>query len=214
MKIEALIISAGYSRRMKDFKPLLKFEGIPFILSIILKLYRYCERIHIVIGYRAEEIKEVLSKWFNHPPAEILLLANRISEEEWFTLKESVHCIYHPNYDQGMFSSLQAGLVYCQNTDWILYHFVDQPHIPESFYSSFTKQISTDYDWIQPCYHQQKGHPIFLNKSLFPIILKEAPSQSLSRIFKNSVIKTKLWNCPYPQVLRDFDSPLDMQPGE
>jgi molybdenum cofactor cytidylyltransferase len=214
MQIEALIISAGYSRRMNDFKPLLKFEGIPFILSVILKLYRHCEKINIVTGYRAEDIKAVLSEWFSHQPAEILLQANRISEDEWRTLKESVHCIYHPKYDQGMFSSFQAGLAYCQKTDWILYHFVDQPHIPGSFYSSFIKQVSTDYNWIQPRYQQQKGHPILLHKSLFPMILKEDPSQTLSWISRNPVIKSKLWDCTYPQILQDFNFPHDIPSGE
>jgi len=214
MKIEALIISAGYSRRMNDFKPLLKFEGIPFILSIILKLYHNCEKIHIVTGYRAEDLKEVLSEWFNRQPEEILPQANRISADDWHSLKQTVHYIYHPKYEQGMFSSFQAGLAHGQQADWILYHFVDQPHIPGPFYGSFIKQVSPDHNWIQPCYQQRKGHPILLHNTLFPLILKEAPSSSLSWISKNPEIKMKIWDCSYPQILQDFDFPLDILTGE
>ncbi|OGB69163.1 MAG: hypothetical protein A2Y94_07730 [Caldithrix sp. RBG_13_44_9] len=214
MKIEALIISAGYSSRMNDFKPLMKFNGLPFLLNIILKLYRHCEKVHVVTGYRTEDIEEVLAEWLNRQPAAGFFDSGHLSEKEWFSLKDIVHYIYHPDYDKGMFSSLQAGLAFCQKADWILYHFVDQPHIPGSFYDAFTQQISTDFNWIQPCYQQRKAHPLLLHQSLFPVILRENPSGSLYQISRNPGIKKKMWDCPYPQILQNFNSPSDLQPGE
>jgi CTP:molybdopterin cytidylyltransferase MocA len=198
---------------MNDFKPLMKFGGLPYVLNIILKLYRHCNRVHVVTGYRTEDIKETLTEWFDRQSEKGWFDRIGKSQKEWSLLRESVNYIYHPNYEQGMFSSLQAGLAHCQKTEWIIYHFVDQPHIPEAFYNSFVKQISGDSNWIQPCYQHRKGHPILLDQSLFPEILQADPSSSLYWISQSSTIKKKLWDCPYPQILQNFNSPSDLQPG-
>ncbi len=49
-----------------------------------------------------------------------------------------------------MFTSLQTGLTAAINSDWILYHFVDQPGLPNKFYQEFIKQIDDEHNWIQP----------------------------------------------------------------
>ena len=213
MQIEALIISAGYSSRMNEFKPLMKFEGLPFILHIIFKLSRHCDKVHIVTGYRTEDIRKELNGWFHQQPETAWLEKIDGSDEEWSSLHTKVNYIFHPDFDQGMFSSLKTGLFSCQYADWILYHFVDQPHIPGEFYNSFIEQISDAFNWIQPCYQQRRGHPILFHQSLFPEILQADNSGSLYQISQNSAIKKKLWDCPYPQILQNFNSPSDLQPG-
>lgn len=214
MEIAALVISAGFSRRMQSFKPLLTYEGVPFIISIILKLYSHLKKIFIVTGYRREDIEETLYQWFYRLPEPALLQAHHLLESEWNLLKDHVHCVYNADYDQGMFSSLQKGLSHCQDNHWVLYHFIDQPHIPRSFYGLFLQQISPDYNWIQPCYQHKKAHPLLLHHSLFPLILQERNTSSLQAISQHPLVKKKLWECQYPQVLQDFDSPVDYQSGE
>lgn len=214
MKIEALIISAGYSSRMIEFKPLMKFDGLPFILHIILKLSRHCDKVYIVTGYRTEDIKERLAEWFHQSPEKTWLEKIGGSAETWSALGKKVNYIFNPDYDRGMFSSLRTGLLSCQDAEWIFYHFVDQPHIPGEFYHSLIKQISSDFNWIQPCYQQRRGHPILLHQSLFSEIFEADSSSSLYQISHNSAIKKKLWDCPYPQILKNFNSPSDLQLGE
>jgi molybdenum cofactor cytidylyltransferase len=214
MKIEAIVISAGYSSRMNDFKPLMKFEGLPFILQVILKLSDCCDKVHVVTGYRSEDIKEVLTEWFQRSPETAWFEKIGGSKNEWSSLLKKVKYIYNPNFEQGMFSSLKSGLFSCQDAEWILYHFVDQPHIPKEFYNSFIRQISDNFNWIQPCYQQRRGHPLLFHQSLFPEILQADSFSSLYQISQNSAIKKKLWDCPFPQILQNFNSPSDLQPGE
>ena len=76
-----------------------------------------------------------------------------------------------------MFSSLKYGLNVEINAEWILYHFVDQPGLPEEFYQEFTEQMDNDYDWIQPSYNSKNGHPLLLQSSIFNSIL-ELPDDS------------------------------------
>ena len=109
-----------------------------------------------------------------------------------------------------MFLSLQTGLKKISNCDWLLYQFVDQPHIPEIFYKEIIKQIDNNIDWIQPAYNQKKGHPILLRKSLFSVIL-DSKIKSLKEISQSSIIKKKIWNCTYPQVVEDIDTREDYQ---
>ena len=59
MKISGLIVAAGLSSRMKDFKPLMKIENKPLILNTINSLRQsQIEDINIVVGYRGKEIEE------------------------------------------------------------------------------------------------------------------------------------------------------------
>jgi molybdenum cofactor cytidylyltransferase len=109
-----------------------------------------------------------------------------------------------------MFSSLQVGLREISDCDWLLYHFVDQPHLPQGFYSKFIDQIEKAYNWIQPQDKDQKGHPILIHKSLFPDIL-DSNSTSLKEISHLHEIKKKIWNCKYPQVVEDIDTKEDYQ---
>ena len=109
-----------------------------------------------------------------------------------------------------MFSSLQVGLKQMSTCDWLLYHFVDQPHLPQNFYTGLINQIEKYYHWIQPEYNTKKGHPILLHNSMFPKIL-DSTSTSLKEISQSSEIKKKIWNCSYPQVVEDIDTNEDYQ---
>lgn len=109
-----------------------------------------------------------------------------------------------------MFSSLQAGLKELSDCDWLLYHFVDQPHLPAQFYVEFTEQIDESFDWIQPQYSDKKGHPILLNKSLFSQIL-DSKINSLKEINQSRSINKKIWHCTYSQVVEDIDTKDDYQ---
>ena len=91
-----------------------------------------------------------------------------------------------------------------------MYHFVDQPHLHQQFYSEFIKQIETKFNWIQPEYNIKKGHPILLHSSLIPNIL-DSNSTSLKEISHLPEIKKKIWNCKYPQIVEDIDTNEDYQ---
>jgi CTP:molybdopterin cytidylyltransferase MocA len=181
---DALILAAGFSSRMNHFKPLLQYNNNTFVESIILKLLKHVNNIIIVTGYNSDELTTFLE--------------NRFSKN----LKK-IKLIFNQEYKKGMLGSMQVGISQInKNTRWILYHFVDQPHLPNSFYSEFIKQIDDAYHWIQPEYQDKRGHPILLKQDIFEAIL-EIPENKDLKSLKH--IKKKFWNCRYKQILQDFD---------
>jgi molybdenum cofactor cytidylyltransferase len=110
-----------------------------------------------------------------------------------------------------MFTSLKCGLNEEMNAKWILYHFVDQPGLPEEFYQAFTEQMDNKFDWIQPIYNNEKGHPLLLQNSIFNTILELPDESSLKDFSKNSDVNKKFWECSYREILQDIDFPSDLK---
>jgi CTP:molybdopterin cytidylyltransferase MocA len=179
---------------MEDFKPLLNYDGKTFVSSILEKLYPVCKKIGIVTGFKSNEVKYEINNFINK---------TNINNSK-------IQIIDNPGFETGMFSSLQTGLKELSMCDWLIYHFVDQPHLPANFYPEFIDQIENGYDWIQPQYNHKKGHPILLNKSLFVKIL-DLKIESLKEIGQSQSTKKKIWNCTYPQVVEDIDTQEDYQ---
>ena len=87
MKIGALILAAGLSSRMDEFKPLLEVEGKSLIENAIA-LFKDTgiEEIVTVVGYRAETLIPIIET-------------------------ASSRYVVNENYQAGMFSSIQKGVV-------------------------------------------------------------------------------------------------------
>ncbi|MGI6225278.1 MAG: nucleotidyltransferase family protein, partial [Peptococcales bacterium] len=80
-KLVALILAAGYSSRMGDFKPLLSLDS-EYVITRTVNSLRAAgiADIRVIVGYRAEDLLPVLSSLGVTP-------------------------VLNDNYDQGMFSS-------------------------------------------------------------------------------------------------------------
>jgi len=194
--INGLLISAGLSGRMGQFKPLMLYKGKSFVVTIVEKLLTVCERVVVVTGFQKYKIGSIINSQFS-------ILNSQFHKR--------VNCIYNPNYEHGMFTSLQTGLTELKDSDWIIYHFVDQPFHQEKFYSELISQIDDSKDWIQPCYNGKEGHPVLFKKKIFEKILTADQASSLRMIRDDGDTKKKNWECGYSQILKDFDTPEDMQ---
>lgn len=186
--ITGIILTAGLSGRMNSFKPLLKLnDGKTFIQNIAGKLIQVCDEVIIVTGFKSNEIEENL---------------NSIKQ------KEKLRFVFNENYQLGMFTSLQAGLREA-NSKWFLYHFVDQPSLPLSFYSDFIKQIDNQFNWIQPINNNRKGHPILFDDFVKNKILEISIDKTLRDVTQDNSIKKKFWECDTDLIFQDLDSPKD-----
>ena len=194
-KIKGLIVAAGLSGRMKSFKPLTDYKGKPFIINIILKLEVICDQIFIVTGHNEDDLKSAV--------------INDLTKANQTELLKKIFFIYNDSFQKGMFTSLQKGILTAKNRDWILYHFVDQPGLPEIFYNNFILQIDNQHNWIQPSYKNQHGHPILLGKDLFELINNSSPDSNLREISNNPIVKKKYWGCNYKEIFQDIDTEED-----
>jgi molybdenum cofactor cytidylyltransferase len=85
-RFTALVLAAGYSSRMMDFKPLLKF-GAETVLELVISLLSGTgiSDIRVVIGYRAHDIEPILER-------------------------RNIKWITNEKYQDGMMSSVKAGI--------------------------------------------------------------------------------------------------------
>jgi len=191
--VTALILSAGLSQRMGGrLKPLIDYNGSPFLVHIIQKVAAVCQEIVIVTGYKASFVQDEINERFEKNKQDLI---------------KKINWCYNANFEQGMLSSLQKGLSVIHSADWILYHFTDQPTIPDKFYEEFIKQIHSNYEWLQPQYKGQSGHPVLFSQRLAERILALESNQSLRDISKDPKLKHKNWHCDFPEILTDYDTP-------
>ncbi len=178
---------------MGEFKPLMNYNDNPFIVTITKKLLTVCESVTIVTGHKSTEIEDTIKYAFLEG-----------------TLFPRVELVINPFYELGMFTSLQRGVKELKDSEWILYHFVDQPFHKEKFYKEFVSQVDNKFDWIQPVYGGSEGHPVIFKNTLFEKIVSSPQNYSLRTIRDNASTKKKIWNCNYPQILEDFDTQSDI----
>jgi molybdenum cofactor cytidylyltransferase len=186
--ISGLLLCAGLSGRMGTSKALMIYNGLPFAILIIKKLLLVCNEVIVVVGHESEKIETGIK--------------NYLKADEVLKVK----FVLNDNYNAGMFSSLQCGLKCISNTDWILYHFVDQPSLPVSFYNQFVEQLSEGINWVQPSHKNNLGHPVLFNRKVTNMILQLSENNSLRDLSNDQGITKQIWNCNYPEVLQDIDT--------
>ena len=187
-KLTGIVLSAGLSGRMNSFKPLLKLNnGKTFVRTIVDKLFLICDEIIVVTGHKSNEVIKSLSTSVR---------------------QNKIKFVFNNNYKSGMFTSLQVGL---KNTDssWYLYHFVDQPSLPNDFYTEFVKQIDAKSNWIQPVLGNRKGHPILLDNKVKELILESSIDSTLRDVAHNELIIKKLWEYNSELIFQDIDTKED-----
>jgi len=208
--LNGLIISAGYSSRMNHLKPLMDYQGMPFMLNIILKIHPVCEDIIVVTGHRSEEVRQEIDHLLSGKLKLKRLNAAAFLPADWNKIRNKIKYVFNPDYKYGMFTSLQTGLRGATQSEWTLYHFVDQPQIPPPFYAEFIHQIDNSFDLIQPRFEEKRAHPILFNQKVKQLILDTAGDQNLKSVLQNNSLRKKYWDCSYSEVLIDFDTPADL----
>lgn len=133
----ALILSAGFSSRMGDFKPLLPLGGMT-VLERSISLFRAAgvEDIRVVIGHRSEELEPLLGRL-------------------------AVRCIMNPRYQEGMFSSIVAGAQSIADGSPPFFVLpVDIPLVrPASIRHLLEEYGEGRDDVLFPCFQGERGHP-------------------------------------------------------
>jgi len=186
--ISGLLLCAGLSGRMGTSKALMLYDELPFAVLIIKKLLLVCSEVSVVTGHESKKVETGIKNY---------LKVDEISK---------VKFVFNDNYKTGMFSSLQCGLRHISQSDWILYHFVDQPFIPESFYKEFACQLSGEMNWLQPSYSNKLGHPILFDNKVASYVLELNGNSSLRHFSNDKRIKRRIWECNYSEVLTDVDT--------
>jgi molybdenum cofactor cytidylyltransferase len=183
----AIILSAGLSSRMVEFKPLLPL-GEELILERVISLYRSADvaDIRVVTGYRAEEV---------------MALAGRCG----------ARVVYNPDYAQGMFSSVIAGISdLFPDCAGFFIHPVDIPLVRRrtliDLQNAFHQGKASVY---YPAFLETRGHPPLISGMLVNA-LKTATGQGGLREFLTGY-ESDAADVPVVDqyILKDIDMPAD-----
>ncbi len=178
-----VILAAGASTRMGEPKQLLEYRGKPLLRHAAEIALKACERVIVVLGARAAELRSALAG-----------LPVTVAE--------------NPDWAGGMGTSIRAGIAAAAHLDGVILTLADQPLITAEF---FLTLVRSHLDSAQPIVTSQYagtvGVPVFFAREYFPHLLALEPSQGCKGvILKHSDHSLRL-DCPEAEM--DVDTPAD-----
>lgn len=184
MQIGALIVAAGMSSRMGQFKPMLNIGSISVAQRIIATLQQAgATKIVMVTGYNATVLERHLAG------NGIIFLRN-------------------DNYETTqMFDSVKIGLQYLQDKcDKILFTPVDVPLFTAQTVNTL---LESGAELACPMCMGQQGHPILIGSRLIPEILSDCGQQGLKGAMDRCSIPLLRMEVDDPGTIHDADTPED-----
>ena len=184
-KLAALILAAGRSSRMGAFKPLLSL-GDQTVLERLINLYRSAgiSDMLVVLGHQADDVWPILEK-------------------------QGIPWTINEQYDQGMFSSIQAG-VKNLNPDCKAF-FLQPADIPLVRPETISRLIGIRKEKkaliYYPCHEGRRGHPPLISTSLIPAILAFDEPGGMRALLSRYNGEDLNIDCHDPGILMDIDTP-------
>ncbi len=184
MQIGAVIVAAGMSSRMGDFKPMLNIGSISIAQRIVATFHQAgVSRIAVVTGYNAQQLERHLAN------SGLVFLRN----EAYATTQ--------------MFDSAKIGLSYLRDKcDRILFTPVDIP-----LFTALTVQklIESGAPLCCPVCKGQTGHPLLIASSLLDSILSDSGERGLQGAISRCGAEMTRIEVEDPGILHDADTPED-----
>lgn len=177
----AVILAAGFSSRMGDFKPLMDLGGMT-VLERCVRMFRGAgvKRVLAVTGHRAPEVR-----------AE----AGRLG----------VPTIHNEEYEKGMFSSVRTAVSAMSGHDAFFLLPVDIPLVRPSTVTA----LLDEYDGriAFPVFEGERGHPPLIPAGLIPAILEHDGQGGLKTLLEGSpALDVPVWD---RGILLDADTMTD-----
>lgn len=205
-QLAAVVLAAGFSSRMRVWKPGLKINDTPLIVHSLIPALQVAAQIVLVGGFQLDELKK------------IVLDEKEIEASQ----KEKIIFVENEDYSAGMFSSVQVGLSRVHSSMEGAYVVpADMPLIDLETYKTlaaafviapestvFIPVLSIELREEKGEKRFKKGHPILLRRRVFPQILRENKSTSLRDVLKQFSPKLSLVRDPGISIDIDEESDL------
>lgn len=183
--LAAVVLAAGFSRRMGSFKPLLPF-GASTVIERVIATIRGAgvEAIRFVVGWNADSLTPVLDRC-------------------------AVSWIRNERFADGMYASVQAG-VRSLPAD-VAAFFLMPGDMPLVRHGTLVR-LSAEWDAqpggiLYPCHHGRRGHPPLISTQFVPAILREAPPGGLRELLGRHATDARHIEVADPGILADLDTP-------
>jgi molybdenum cofactor cytidylyltransferase len=185
--IAGIILAAGASSRMGSPKALLEYRGETFVQRLVRVLSPLCDRVVVVLGYQAAEIRSGI-------PASAVITIN-------------------PAPERGQLSSLQTGLASLPaDADGFLFTPVDSPAVE----SETVERLADEFRQrdpatllviprIQTPTGPKRGHPVFAARAIAEELLALPPTAMASEVIHGHIPQTVYVDVSDPGILTDID---------
>jgi molybdenum cofactor cytidylyltransferase len=185
--VAAIVLAAGFSSRMRAFKPMLPFGGQTVLSHVVASLREAGLRhIHVVTGHNADLIAPELANL-------------------------GVTAVHNGNFAAGMFTSVQAGVASLPAAmDGFLLLPVDVPLVRAWTIRQVLHTAATaDARIVYPTFCGKRGHPPFVGRALFREILSCDGEGGLRAILARREAEAASVAVFDRGCLLDMDSPRD-----
>ncbi len=180
-RFAAVVLAAGLSARMGDFKPLMDLAG-QTVLARCVEAFRAAGvgEVVVVTGHRAREVQVEVERL-------------------------GVISILNPAYEQGMFSSVRAAVSSLSDLDAFFLLPVDIPLVRSTTIFSLVRAY--DGRIAYPCFEGERGHPPLVPARLIPAVLDHNGCGDMKSLLEaHPALDVPVWD---QGVLLDADTPDD-----
>lgn len=164
-------------------KALLPFRGGTFLSTLADTIGKYCEPVYAVFGFDAEQMMK-------NAPTPLVAVEN-------------------PDYQQGMLTSLQAGLRAMEEMpERVLFTLVDHPAVAgETVRVLLETKLETGAVVAMPRYRGKRGHPVLMAASVAREVLAAGREAKLNSVLDRHAAEIRYVDVDDAGVRDDIDDP-------
>ncbi|MFC7891787.1 NTP transferase domain-containing protein [Streptomyces sp. NPDC057381] len=190
-QVAGLLLAAGGGRRLGGRpKALLEHRGHPLVEHAIAALRAAgCARVHVVLGARADAVRERAAL-------------------------DGCVVVENPDWEQGMGSSLRAGLASLTGTGAraALVSLVDQPGIGAEAMARVRGGFRDETSLVSAAYAGARGHPVLLGAGHWPGVMATATGDRGARAYlREHEARITLVECGDVARPYDIDTEADLR---
>jgi len=188
MSTPILILAAGASTRMGQPKQMLVVDGEPLLVHSVRVALETGAEVYVVIGAHADAHKALLSGL-------------------------PIHMVEHPHWQNGMGSSLKAGLreilIANPTTTGVLVMLCDQPKVSRAHLETLLHRAArSEKEIVASHYDQTFGVPALFKQSMLSSLLTLGDEAGAAKLIRSHPDKVEVVDFPDGSI--DLDTPGDV----
>ena len=186
LKLAAVVLAAGRSRRFGSDKRVAQVRGRPLIVHALDALNRFDFAQKIAVVRPADPIEDLVRRHGARP-------------------------VVNPRAGDGMGTSLACGIAALDAIDGAFIVLADMPDIPPVLYGELAVRFAVgDADIVLPRYRGQAGHPVLFGARCFAALKDLTGDRGARTLFASQRYSKALVDVDSPGILHDVDREKDV----